>query len=84
MAFRPRLFALCLAAPCRAVRVSAPSRSVYVSCTRGASADDGEDGGADPAHSAIVAFDRLSQKLKREGLAEMLKKREVRRWTPVA
>jgi hypothetical protein len=57
---------------------------VYVSCTRGASADDGEDGGADPAHSAIVAFDRLSQKLKREGLAEMLKKREVRRWTPVA
>ena len=43
-----------------------PSRSVYVQSTAGTEA------------SALFAFERLSQKLRREGLERMMKKRAVR------
>jgi len=68
--------------------VPSGARFVYVSCTRGGAADEDGDGAPREPHrqssrelnslAASSAFERLSQKLRREGLQEMLKKREVR------
>ena len=57
----------------------APARSVYVNCTRSVPADE-DDAAASQSREASTmgAFERLNQKLRREGLQEMLKKRAVR------
>lgn len=61
----------------------APARSVYVSCTRSVPADE-DDAAASQSREASTmgAFERLNQKLRREGLQEMLKKRAVRALPP--
>ena len=69
---RFRLLSAALCAP-RLPIFGVPARSVYVSCF--GVKDGGED---DNSNSTVGAFDRLSQKLRREGLMDMLKKREVR------
>jgi hypothetical protein len=72
MLSRSRLLGAFLCAP-RLPIAGVPVRSVYVSCL--GAKDGGEE---DVANATAGAFDRLSQRLRREGLMDMLKKREVR------